>query len=151
APMGCDARRRETEGLAAVLARYRRIVELSTSGRLDGGDVLRVGATLYIGLSGRTNAQGCELLRLAAEPHGYRVVPVTTRSCLHLKSACTWLGGDVLLANRSWVDTRALAGMNVIDTSEEEPFAANALRIGDTVVYPAGFPRTQETLQRQGF
>src|SRR5262245_5698765 len=68
-PMGCEARRRETEGLATLLARYRAVVKLSPSGRLDGGDVLRVGTTLYVGLSGRTDALGCELLRLAAEPH----------------------------------------------------------------------------------
>jgi dimethylargininase len=151
APMGCDARRRETEGLAAILAQYRPVVELRPSGRLDGGDVLRVGTTLYVGLSGRTNAEGCELLRCAAAPHGYRIVPVAIQGCLHLRSGCTSLGGDVLLANRTWIDTRAMAGMEVIDTSGDEPFAANALRIGDTLVYPTGFPRTQETLQRQGF
>jgi dimethylargininase len=150
-PMGCIARRAELEGLAPVLSRYRPVVSLDPSGSLDGGDVLRVGRTLYVGLSARTDLAGCELLRRAVAPHGYRTVAVPVTGCLHLKSACSCLGSETLLVNRAWVDPAALPPLNVIDTAPEEPRAANTLRVGDALVCADGFPRTLERLRRQGF
>ena len=35
--------------------------------------------------------------------------------------------------------------------AEDEPGAANVLRIGDTVLMPASFPHTEEILRREGF
>ncbi len=58
---------------------------------LEGGDVLRLGRTLYVGLSPRTNAEGAAALRRLAAPHGYEVVTVGLRDCLHLKTGCSGL------------------------------------------------------------
>jgi dimethylargininase len=151
ATMGSAARRRETAGLASFLSRYRSVLELPLPGTLDGGDVLRIGRTLYVGISGRTNERGSKLLRRAIEPFGYVVAPVAMQGCLHLKTACTYLGRNVLLANPAWVGRKAIPGLDVIETHPDEPFGANALPVGDHLVYPAGFPRTLERLQRNGF
>ena len=44
------------------------------SGFLDGGDVLRIGRRLYVGLSTRSDAEGIEALRQAVAPLGFEVV-----------------------------------------------------------------------------
>src|SRR5688572_30176956 len=55
---GVVSRQRETDGVAAALARHRRLAAISAPATLDGGDVMRVGKHVYVGISGRTNAGG---------------------------------------------------------------------------------------------
>jgi dimethylargininase len=76
-------------------------------------------------------------------------IPVT--GCLHLKSAVTYLGKNTLLANRAWFDWKRLEGFDWIDVDPAEPHAGNALAIGDTVIFPASFPRTKERIEGKGF
>jgi dimethylargininase len=76
-------------------------------------------------------------------------VPVT--GCLHLKSAVTYLGCNTLLANRAWFDSAPLAGHEWIDVDPAEPHAGNALALGNTVIFPASFPRTRARIETRGF
>jgi len=147
--MGTLSRRREGESLARALTRYREICHVVEPGTLEGGDVMRVGKTLYVGYSRRTNVAGIQQLAGMLHPLGYFVVPVEVRGCLHLKSACCYIGDDTVLANRAWMDTDALCGLKLLDVPE--PRGANSLRIGETVLMPAAFPRTCELLERSGF
>jgi dimethylargininase len=71
--------------------------------------------------------------------------------CLHLKSACTYLGQGLLVANPAWVDVSALRGLEVIPTAPVEPRAANTFRVGDGVVMADGFPRTRARIEARGF
>ena len=87
--MGTGLRQGEPARLVPVLSRYRRLVEIFLSATIEGGDVFRVGKTLYVGLSARTDRAGVEALRALVEPLGYMVHPVEVRGCLHLKTACT--------------------------------------------------------------
>jgi dimethylargininase len=112
---------------------------------------LRMGNTLYVGLSRRTNAEGVRQLGEILDGTGYRVVPVRVDGCLHLKSACCALADGVVLANRHWFDATALGGVRMVDVPEEEPHAANVLRVGDTLVAPASCPRTIRMLEESGF
>ncbi len=111
---------------------------------------MRVGRDLFVGLSSRTNEAGISQLRAEIETLGYRVHPVEVRGCLHLKSACCPIGDGRILANRAWLDAAALHGFRIIDAAEDEPGAANVLRIGDTVLMPACFPHTGDLLRREG-
>ena len=147
--MGASSRRRESETLAQTLAPYRELRYIEDPATLEGGDVMRIGKTLYVGYSHRTNIAGIQQLATMLHPLGYFVVPVEVRGCLHLKTACSYVGDDTVLANRSWVDMDALCSLKVLDVPE--PRGANALRIGDTVLMPAAFPRTRELLERSGF
>jgi dimethylargininase len=147
--MGALSRRGEHETLAPALAKYRELRCIEAPGTLEGGDVMRVGKTLYAGYSRRTNVAGIQQLAGIVHPLGYFVVPVEVRGCLHLKSACCFIGDDTILANRAWMDPDALCGLKILDVPE--PRGANALRIGDTVVMPAAYPRTCELLERSGF
>jgi len=148
---GAESRRRESERLSTVLGRFRRLRWMREPATLEGGDVLRMGRVLYVGLSGRTNHAGVEQLAGAVEPLGYSVTAVTVRGCLHLKSACSGLGDATILANRAWIDAGAFAGLEIVDVPPEEPGAANVLTIGDTALVPAAYPRTAELVERRGW
>jgi dimethylargininase len=82
---------------------------------------------------------------------GYRVIAVDVSGCLHLKSACCYLGGDRILANREWFDHTALDGFNIIDVPPAEARGANVLRIGDAVLIPKVFKWTAEVLSVNGY
>ena len=66
-------------------------MEIQAPGTLDGGDILKVGDTVYIGRGGRTNAEGVAQLRRILAPLGGTVVAVPVTKVLHLKSAVTAL------------------------------------------------------------
>lgn len=148
--MGAESRRQESESLAAALARFRALVRMSAPATLEGGDVVRMGKMLYVGLSRRTNAEGARQLAAIVEPYGYRVLPVTVTGCLHLKSACCAVSDDTVLANRGLFDASAF-DCKLIDVPAEEPGAADVLRIGGTVLIPASFPGTARLLEESGF
>lgn len=147
---GAASRRTEGAAVAAALRQYRLLLAIEAPGTLDGGDILRVGKAIFVGQSARSNAAAVEQLRALLAPHGYRVESVPMRDCLHLKSAVTAVAQDTLLINPQWVSPDAFAGFRLIEVDPTEPHAANALRIGDTLVYPACFPRTQARLQAVG-
>jgi dimethylargininase len=146
---GVASRRSEGESLARALAKYRELRHVVEPATLEGGDVMRIGKTLYVGYSRRTNIAGIQQLATMLHPLGYFVVPVEVRGCLHLKTACTYVGENTLLANRAWIDPDAFCSLKFLDVPEAR--GANALRIGETVVIPAAFPRTSELLERSGF
>lgn len=147
---GAAIRRGELAEVAPVLADYRTVVEMESPATLDGGDVLRVGRKLYVGRSSRTNQQGIEQLQRLLYVYEYRVVPVDFTGCLHLKSAATAVADGVLLINPEWVSADALPDSEAIHVDENEPFGANALRVGDDVVYSSQFPLTHDRLVRRG-
>lgn len=148
---GARSRQAEIESVAAALSEYRPLKFIRPPATIEGGDVMRIGRTLYTGLSRRTNQAGIEQLHAIAEPYGYRVEAIEVAGCLHLKTACTYLERQTLLANRNWVNVQLLAGFTILDVHEGEPRAANALTIGDTVLMPSSFPRTRSMLEDHGF
>jgi dimethylargininase len=150
-PLGTDSRRPEAASLAKALSRFRKLEYVSLPGTLEGGDVLRIGRNLFVGLTARSNAEGHRQLTRIVASHNYEVIPVPVTGCLHLKSAVTHIGGNTLLANRSMFDTAPLAGYDWIDVDPAEPHAANALAFGGTIIFPASFPRTRERLEARGF
>jgi len=149
--MGTGARQPEVPSVATALAAFRPLKFFSPPARLEGGDVLRVNRRLYVGASGRTNRAGIAQLGEILFPYDYHVQAVDVKGCLHLKTGCSYLGRNTLLANRSWVDMSQIEGFEVIDVPPAEPWAANALVIGDVVLLPEGFPQTRALLEHRGF
>src|SRR4051794_141915 len=86
---GAASRRAETESVAAALRAHRDVVAIEEPGTLDGGDVLQLGETIFVGLSARTNAEGARQLREFLEAYGYVVKTVDVTGALHLKTAVT--------------------------------------------------------------
>lgn len=144
---GAVTRRPELTGVEAVLARYRDVVRIIEPGTLDGGDVLRVGGRLFVGRSQRTNDEGIAQLRALASPCGFDVKSVDLNDCLHLKSAVTAVGEATLLGNSAWVDRRVFGDVEWIEVDPSEPHAANALWIGNGVIFPRAYARTAMTLR----
>jgi dimethylargininase len=149
--MGATSRRGEAESLAEALAAYRPLRRMAAPGTLEGGDVVRIGRALFVGRSARSNDEGIAQLARETAPFGYTVRAVEICGCLHLKSACTYLGRDTVLANRDWVDPAPFAVCHVIDVPPDEAAAADALAIGGTVILPASFPQTARQVERAGW
>jgi dimethylargininase len=147
---GAESRRAEVDSSAAALARYKRLAYIEAPGTLDGGDVLTVGRSLFVGLSARSNHAGIEQLRAHIAPYGYTVHGVELQGCLHLKTAVTQVAEKTLLINPAWVAKSAFPGMTFIEVDPAEPPAANAVLIGEELIYPESFPGTRMRLERAG-
>jgi dimethylargininase len=151
ASMGAEARRGEVAGVAPELSKYRELDRVEAPATLEGGDVLRVGRTLLVGVSCRTNPAGVRAFESAVRRYGYRVLPVAVRGCLHLKTACTALPDGSLLVNPSWLDPGALHGFEAVPVPGDEPWGANTLPLGGAVCLPAGQVQTAGLLRQRGF
>jgi dimethylargininase len=152
---GAPSRADETESTAEGLAPFFTIHRLA-AGTLDGGDVLRIGNTLYVGQSSRTDASGTAALADVAAPLGYKVMPVELGRCLHLKTAVTFAGLDgegrpTLLVNPEWVDPALFLGTDPVFTAEGEHNAGNCVRAGERLIMAVGSPRTVARLRDRGF
>ncbi len=150
ANMGALSRRPEARSLAIALAHYRPLKFVSEPATLDGGDVLRIGRTVFVGLSQRTNSDGIGQITELLRPYDYSVQPVPVRGCLHLKSGCSYIGNNTMLVHRSWIDSDRFRGFDLLDVPEAEPAAANALLIEKTVILPSAYPQTQAVLEKRG-
>jgi dimethylargininase len=147
---GAPSRRDETPPVAQALEPYRPLAFVEPPATLDGGDVLRVGQRVYVGRSERTNAEGVAQLTRVLGEHGYDVRAVAVRGCLHLKTAVSEVAENTVLINPDWVDVGAFRHLATIVVHAEEPFAANALRIGDSVLHAAAYHETRRVLEGRG-
>lgn len=150
-PLGTETRRREAASIAAALAPFRKLARVELPGTIEGGDILRIGSKLFVGLTARSNASGIAQLSRIVSPHGYEVVGVPVTGCLHLKSAVTALDEKTLLANRAWFDSSFLEGYEWVDVDPGELHAGNALALGGTIIFPALFQRTAARIEARGF
>lgn len=148
---GAEARRGETEHIAAALAGHRRVVCLEAPATLDGGDVLVVGRRVFVGLSARTNAAGVAALGDQLEPLGYSVCAIPVAAGLHFKSSVNLIGRETLVATSVFARRPEFDGLAVIEVSEAEAYAANVVRINDHLLVAAGFPELTNRLRARGF
>jgi dimethylargininase len=146
---GAASRTRETESVADGLASDFALRRLAT-GHVDGGDVLRIGRTLYVGISTRTDLAGIRALGELVAPLDYRVVPVPVAGGLHLKSAATCVN-NVLVHNPAWVAPHHFAGVEPLAVAPGEALGGNVLLAGDTLLTAADSPRTADALAARGF
>lgn len=171
---GAVSRRGEVESMTEALRPFRRLAFIQSPGTLDGGDVLVTPGRVFVGISGRTNADGARQLATHIAPLGFDMIPVPVTGCLHLKSAVTslpakadlppkggrhkeqhvWLpasAGRALLLNPAWVDPSHFEGYELIEIDSSEPMAANVLAIGERVICAEEHPKTRRRLEAHGF
>ena len=148
---GADSRKPETESIIQALSPYIKLVQVCEPATVDGGDVLVLGKDIYVGLSTRSNRTAIEQLNHLLREYGYQVRGVELHDCLHLKSAVTRVDDKALLINKNWVDTNPFKSFEWIEVDPSEPFAANCLPIGDSIIYPTAFPATRAKLEERGY
>jgi dimethylargininase len=152
---GAASRAAEASSTAAGLGAHFELHRIDR-GHLDGGDVLRIGKRLYVGVSTRTDRGGIDALAELVAPLGFEVIEAQLRDCLHLKTGATFAGADsggtpVLLYNERRIDPAQFAGVEPLAVAPDEPEAANCVRAGDRLILPAGNPRTAAALRARGF
>ncbi len=161
---GASSRRGEVESMIEALRPFRRLAFIQGPGTLDGGDVLVTPGKVFVGISGRTNADGARQLATHIAPLGFEIVPVPVTGCLHLKSAVTMLpdfrqsgehphseGRRCLVINPDWVDPAVFCDHELIEIDSTEPMAANVLAVHDRVICAEEHPNTRRRLEVHGF
>ena len=148
---GADSRKPETESIARVLSPLIKLVQLKELATLDGGDVLVMGKKIFAGLSSRSNQEAIDQLNSLLADYGYSATGVRLYDCLHLKSAVSRVDDETLLINKSWLDTHEFENYHLMEVDPEEPFAANCLPVGESIIYPTSFPKTSHRLEEAGY
>ncbi|MEU0371232.1 dimethylargininase [Streptomyces sp. NPDC006283] len=147
---GAESRRPETTAVEETLAALGCSVNwVWEPGTLEGGDVLKVGDTVYVGRGGRTNAEGVRQLRAAFEPLGARVVAVPVSKVLHLKSAVTALPDTTVVGFPPLVDTPTVFPRHL--PVPEEAGAHVVLLGGAKLLMAASAPKTAELFADLGY
>jgi dimethylargininase len=147
---GAESRRDEVEGAVETAKELgletRAIVE---PGTLEGGDVLVVGRTVYVGRSARTNAAGIRQLRALLVPRGFAVRTVPVTHVLHLKSAVTALPDGTVIGYPANVSAPELFDAFL---PVPEPEGAAVVALNDTtLLLSAAAPKTKVLLEDLGY
>lgn len=150
--VGCrsaaPSRQPEAATLHAAVSAHCPVAAMPPGATLDGGDVLRVGARLFVGRSARTNAAGLAFLRDTAAACGVEVVSVSLAAGLHLKSVVTLAGPDLLVGLPDTFDPSAFCGLRLLEV--DEPAGGNVLALGAVTLVSSAAPRTAARLRRAG-
>src|SRR5579871_4813201 len=112
---GAVSRRAETAAVADALRSYRPLAQIEAPGTVDGGDVLVAGRHVFVGISGRTNLHGARQIGTILTPFGYQVHEIEVRACLHLKSAVTLVGENLLLLNPAWLPSGVFSAFDCLE------------------------------------
>jgi dimethylargininase len=148
---GADSRKRETASIIQALMPFKELVYVREPATVDGGDVLVLGKSIYVGQSTRSNFEAINQLNEFLCEYGYSVTGVELQDCLHLKSAVTRVDDQTLLINKRWVDPRYFEGFDLIEVDPAEPYAANCLPIEQSIIFPVAFPKTRARLEERGY
>lgn len=147
---GSESRIGETDAVEQTARQLGlRIERIQTPGTLDGGDVLKVGRTVYVGRGGRTNAEGIRQLRAIVGPLGYTVVAVPISRALHLKTAATALPDGTVIGLPSLLeDTSVFERFLPVPEAEG---AAVVVLDHDSVLMSSAAPKTAAMIQDLGY
>ena len=147
--MGVKSREPETSGWKEILSEFGVIAELPAGAKLEGGDVLRVGLELIIGISTRTNTIAINAVRNLVEGNGFVVHAVPVTGCLHLKTACTAIDDETFLLNPNWIDCSFLPKKRRIVAADA--WGANVVRLPDRLLASAENSATISQLRQLGY
>ena len=149
---GEPSRRGEEESIKEVLKKEGfEIKHVEEPGTIEGGDVLVTNqGVVFVGLSQRTNAKGIK--QLAQFFPKVKVISVPISKIFHLLSGVNYLGNKTVVISPHVVDIEYFKGFKFITIAEDELYVNNMLYLGEReVLLPAGYPKTEEKLRREGF
>jgi dimethylargininase len=147
---GAESRQAEVAAVRETVASLGlELSEITQPGTLDGGDVLKVGSTVYVGRGGRTNAEGIRQLRAIVSPLGYSVIAVPVEKVLHLKSGVTALPDGTVIGYADLVDNVDLYD-RFLAVPEAEGAAVVVLS-DDAVLMSSSAPKTAALIENLGY
>jgi dimethylargininase len=141
-----ETRRNEADTVAQVLKNHLKIVKLES--HMDGGDILNTPHAIYIGLSKRSNEKAIQSLSQKIDK---KIISVPVVKGLHLKSAVSYLGNNVLLIDHEKVESGVFKSFKWIEVEEKNSYAANCLSLKNQIIMPTGFPTIREKIRQHGF
>jgi dimethylargininase len=141
-----ETRRNEVESVAQTLKDHLKIANLEP--HMDGGDILNTPQAIYIGLSKRSNERAIKSLSQKIDKE---IISVPVVKGLHLKSAVSYLGNNVLLIDPERVESDTFKNFQWIEVEENNSYAANCLALGNKIIMPAGFSTVREKIRQHGF
>jgi dimethylargininase len=151
---GAPSRAGEVAALGPALSEwFPQLDRIVSPGTVDGGDVCEAGQHFFIGISQRTNWEGAAQLSAWLSRLGFGSSPIDIRELpglLHLKTGVSWLGGRRLLAWPAIAGHDAVRGWEVMEVPKGEEYAANCIRVNDTVLVAEGFPETAALVRSLG-
>lgn len=151
---GAPTRTKETEAMIPVIQKFypdERIEYIKAPGTMEGGDVMMVGDTFYIGRSARTNAEGiCQFAEILGK-YGYKVVEVPLEKVLHLKTGVNYLEHGHMLVSGEFTDKAEFAAYDRHEIPEAEAYAANCIWVNEKVLVPEGYPTVEKIVKDMGY
>lgn len=148
---GAAQRLGEIDHIREVLAEHRPLAAIDEPGTLDGGDVMQIEQTVYIGLSERTNEEGATQLANILAEFGYETHIIALEEGLHLKSNVNYIGRNTLLLTEAWANQPLFSAYEKIVVPPQETYVANTLLVRGRLLTPMGFSETHALLREAGF
>ena len=149
---GAASRAGEEDSIRDALSTWYSDIEQLPRGHVDGGDVLWTGREVIVGVSSRTDSEGAQALVDLLEQRGMRArTAPTPDGVLHFKSDAASLDEHTILATARLAESGVFSDYTVVTVPAGEEAAANAVRIGDTVMLPSGYPATHQLLIDSGY
>lgn len=148
---GAVSRNGEKDLILPTIKKYfseDKIKYIKAPGYMDGGDVLPIGNTYYIGLSHRTNKEAIKQFEEFVKPLGKKVIAIPVTQFLHLKTGTTYIEDNNLLVTGEFEHTKEFQSFNLIKVPSEEDYAVNVIYINGNIIMPAGYPKTKAMLEK---
>jgi len=152
---GAASREGEVAAIRSTIAAFfTNTLSIQPPGTLDGGDICEAEDHFFIGISHRTNAEGAQQLAAHLASLGYTASTIDIRamtSILHLKSGISCVGDNTLVVMEEMASNDQFKRFDLIRVSAEDSYAANCVRVNDSVLVAAGYPRFEVALVARGF
>ncbi|WP_343208356.1 dimethylarginine dimethylaminohydrolase family protein [Anaerolentibacter hominis] len=151
---GAESRNQETKSMIPVIKQFFSedcIEYIQFPGTLEGGDVMMVGDTFYVGKSARTNEEGIRQFGEILEKYGMKAVEVPLTEVLHLKTGVNYLENNNMLVSGEFITKPEFAAYHKSTVPAEEAYAANCIWVNGTVLVPAGFPTVEKLVKEMGY
>lgn len=145
------SRQGEWPSVEVELRNCRPIRHLPRQVTLEGGDVLRIGRNLLVGISTRTDVRGYAAFDQIVAEYGYRTRAIKVHGGLHLKTVCTALDDQSLLVDPRGINLSELAPWRTVTVPDDEPWGANVMRLDQEIVVSSAASATAAMLERMSY
>lgn len=151
---GAGSRNGETEYIIDAIKEFYadgQIGRITEPGTLEGGDVMKVGDTFYVGVSARTNREGIKQFADFFGSYGYTVKAVPLEKVLHLKTGVNYIENNIMLVSGEFIEKPEFSGYGKIIVPEEEAYGANCIWMNGTVIVPLGYEAVKKAVEDAGY